>query len=61
METCVCLYLAQFFLKWEILQIKVLEKSKDILHSITFSPEVVPFFEEMWKNIVDPGRPRMAI
>jgi hypothetical protein len=37
-------YLAEFFLEWEMFQTKFVEKIKThILHSITFSPKIVPF------------------
>ena len=38
----------------------ILEKIKtEILYSIIFFENRV-FFEKMWKNIVEPGRPQMA-
>jgi hypothetical protein len=46
MKTCVHLsqYLAEFFLKGEIFETKVVEKIKThFLYSIYFSPKIVPF------------------
>ena len=54
-------YLAQFSLQWEKFQIKVAEKVKQrTLSSITlFENRTV--YKIMWKNIVDPGRPKVTI
>jgi len=41
---------------------KFVEKIKiHILGSIRFFPKILPFFEIMWKNMVDPERPDMTI
>ena len=56
-----CLYLAQFFLEREMFQANLQRKSKHILCSKTFFFFIVSLFEIMWKNIVEPGRPRMTI
>ena len=54
-------YLAQFFLAWEIFQMKVVEKIQThILCSVTFF-DSRSFCEIMWKNIVEQGRPQMVI
>jgi len=44
-------------------QTKVVEKTKThILCSVIFPRKIVPFFFEiMWKNFVQPGRPQMTI
>ena len=48
-------YLAQFFLEWETLQMKVVEKIKPrIFSSVTFFSKIVPFMREM-------GGPQMTI
>jgi len=42
-KTYVYLYLAQFFLDWEIFQTKIVQKIEShIMYSVTFS-EIVPF------------------
>ena len=54
-------YLAQFFLKWETFQTKVVEKLKiHVLCSVTFlgNRQVC---EILWENIVEPVRPQMTI
>jgi hypothetical protein len=53
-------YLAEFFLEWEIIKIKVVEKIKThILCSKTFSENRV-VYEIMSKNMVDPEVPQMT-
>jgi hypothetical protein len=53
-------YIVEFFLEWEIFQIKVVEKIKiHILCSTTFS-ENRAFYEIMSKNMVEPWTPQMA-
>jgi hypothetical protein len=55
-------YFAQFFLEWEMFQMKVVEKNQNT--HFVFSnvlPKFVPFFKIMWKNIVDPDRPQMTM
>ena len=55
-------YLSQFFLEWEMFQIKVVEKIKiHILCSITFFSEYRAVYEIMSTNMVGPERPQMAI
>ena len=50
------LYLAHFFLEWEMFQIKVMDKNKThILCSVTFARKSCRF-EVIWKNIVEPDR-----
>ena len=57
------LYLAQFFLEWEMFQTKRAEEIKThILCSITFFfLENHAFYEMMWKNFVERDRPQMTI
>jgi len=56
MKTDVYLYLAQFFLDYEMFQAKFVAKVKTpILFSLNFAPKNVPFM--MWKNIVQSDRP----
>ena len=51
-------YLVQFFLEWEMLQTKAVQKIKThILCSVTFFPENRTVYEKMWKNIVERGWP----
>jgi hypothetical protein len=53
-------YLAEFFLEWEIFQIKVVEKIKThILCSETFFFENRVVREIMSKNVVEPERPQI--
>jgi len=51
------IYLAQFFLEWEIFQAKVVEKIKTHFMSNNFYFENRAFYEKICKNIVDPYRP----
>jgi hypothetical protein len=54
-------HLVQFFLEWEVFQIKCVEKIKaHNLGSVTFS-ENRAVYEKMWKNMVQPDRPQMTI
>jgi len=55
--------LAQYFLEWEMFQIKVLEKIKTPnSYSIIFLFfENRAVYEIMWKNIVEKDRPQMTI
>ena len=56
------LYLAQFFLEWEMFQTKVVQKIKThIVYLTTFFPENRAVYEIMWKNIVGTGRPQTTI
>jgi hypothetical protein len=53
-------YLAHFFLECVMLQTKVVEKIKiHTLCSVFFLNRAV--YENMWKNIVERGRPQMTI
>ena len=54
------LYRAQFFLEWEIVQIKVVEKIKAhfMLNNFFLNRALC---EIMWKNIVEPGMPLTTI
>jgi hypothetical protein len=54
------LYLARFFLKWEMFQTKFADKIKTrILRSVT-PPTNRAVNDIMWKNTVDPGSPLMS-
>jgi hypothetical protein len=59
----VWLYVVQFFLAWEMFQTKVIEKNAPFIFSNRPSPphENRAVYEIMWKNMVEPGRPQMAI
>ena len=52
-------HLAHFFLEWEMIQTKFVEKIKAHFMSINFFNHAV--YEILWKNIVELGRPRMTI
>ena len=53
---------AQFFLEWEMFQTKAVQKIKThILCSVIFLFENRAVYEIMWKNILERGRPQMAI
>ena len=55
-------YLAQFFLEWKMFQTKVVLNIKThVLCPVTFFPENRAFYEIMWKNIVEQGRPQMTL
>jgi hypothetical protein len=55
-------YIAKFFLEWEMLQTKEIEKIKTrILRSVTSFFENRALYDIMWKNIVEPGRPQRKI
>jgi hypothetical protein len=58
-------YLAEFFLAWEMIQIRHIEKFKsNILFSKTFPPPPPPKtepFVRLSKSMVEPKRPQMAI
>jgi hypothetical protein len=55
------LYLAEFFLEWEMFQIKVVDKIKThILYSITLFSKIV-LSMTMWKNILEPSRLQTTI
>jgi hypothetical protein len=54
-------YFAQFFLEWEIFQTKVVEETKThILCHLTFFRTYYQLWD-MWKNIVEQGRPQLTI
>ena len=52
-------HLAQFFVKWEMFQKKMLEKIKTILYSITFFKS--KHLEVKWQNNVERGKPQITI
>jgi hypothetical protein len=56
-------YLTQFFLKWKLFQVKVVEKLET--HIFTFNNiflfEIRAVYEIMWKNIVERSRPQMTV
>jgi len=55
-------YLSHFFLELEMFQTNVVEKIKtNILCSVTFFLENHAFYEKMWENIVERGRPQITI
>ena len=55
-------YLAQFFLVSEMFQTKVVQKIKThILCSVTFSRKSCHLWDKAEKNVVERGRPQMAI
>ena len=54
-------YVAQFFLKWETFQTKVVEKIKIKFCIQYFFFENRPVYEIMWKSIIDPDRPLMKL
>jgi hypothetical protein len=53
-------YLAQFYLEWEMFQIKVLEKIETYITFNNFLWQSY-LFEITWKNIEQLGRPQMTI
>ena len=55
MNTYVHLYLPEFFLKWEMVQLKLVKKIKiHTLYSTTFS-ENRTVYKMMSKNMLEPG------
>jgi hypothetical protein len=55
-------YLVGFFLEWQILQTKVVEKIKThIFCSITFSPKMAPLWDNVKENAVEPDRSQITI
>jgi hypothetical protein len=52
-------YVAEFYLEWEIFQIKVVKKSEQSYVNFFFS-KIVPFMSEL-KNMVEQDRPQMII
>ena len=62
MKTNVWSYLAQFLLKWEIFQTRLVEKIKTyILYSINFFSENLAIYEITWKNLVQSDRPQTGV
>ena len=56
------LHLTQFFLEWEMFQIKAAEKIKTrFLCSMIFFLEKRADYEIVWKNVVEPDKPQMTI
>jgi hypothetical protein len=53
--------LAQFFLEFEMFQTKVVEKSKHAFIFNNFFFENRVFYEIMWKNVVESGRPQTTV
>jgi len=52
----------QFFLEWEIIQTKVVERIQThVLCSVTCYRKIVPVMKKMWKNTVGPDRPEVTI
>ena len=54
-------YLVQFFLEWKIFQTCYIEKQNTQFKFYNFFVEYRAFYEVMWKNTVQPGRPQMTI
>jgi hypothetical protein len=44
-----------------MLQTNLYRKLKQPFHIQYFFPQIVPVYEIMWKNMVQPDRPQMAI
>jgi hypothetical protein len=62
MKTYVHLYLAEFFLEWEMFETNVVEEIKThLLSSINFFSENRVVYEIIWKNMVEPDRSEMTI
>jgi hypothetical protein len=59
MKTYEKIYLAEFFVEWEMFQIEVVQKSKT--HVQYFFPQNYDVYEMMWKNMLAPDRPQMTI
>jgi hypothetical protein len=55
------LYLAEFFLEWEMFQTNVVEKIKTNFMFNKFFPENRSVYEILWKNMVEPDWPQMII
>jgi hypothetical protein len=56
MKTYVHLYVAEFFLEWEMFQTEVVEEMKTHFMFSNIFPNIVPLMI-MWKNVVEPDRP----
>jgi hypothetical protein len=55
------LYFASVFLEWDTFQIEVVKKIKThIFYSVNFFSKIMLFFEIMWKNLVELGRPQIT-
>ena len=54
-------YFSQFFLKRDIFQSKAVAKIRTHCYVRWSFFEKCNFYEIMWKNIVEPGRPQMTI
>jgi hypothetical protein len=54
-------YLAEFFLVWEIFQVKDVEKIETHFMLSFFFSENRAVYEKMSKNMVEPERPQMTI
>ena len=55
-------YLAEFFLEWEMFEIKAVEKIKTrILCSVTFFSENRVVCELMWEKMMQPETPQMTV
>jgi len=55
------LHLPQFFLDWKMFQIEAVEKIKTHFMNNNCFSKIVPFYEIMWKNTVEPRRPQMTM
>jgi hypothetical protein len=53
-------YLPELLLEWKIFQIEFVEKIKTQF-CVQYFSENHAFYERMWKNLLEPGRPQMAI
>jgi hypothetical protein len=53
-------YLSEFFLEWEMFQIKVVKKSKHILCSVTFFRKSCRLLDNV-ENMVEPERAQMTV
>ena len=56
MKTLKFFCLAQLFLKREMFQIKLAQKTKSMFIFNNFFSENLSVYEIMWKNMVEPGR-----
>jgi hypothetical protein len=54
-------YLAQFFLEWEFFQTNIVETIKTHFLCLIAFFDSRAFYEIMWKNIVEPGRPQVTV
>jgi hypothetical protein len=53
-------YLVEFFLEWEIFQIKIVEKIKYTFYIQHFFSEKCAIYEIIYENVVGPERSQMA-